>query len=159
MTLLTEEIIAELPSLRRYACALTGSRRTGDEYIRIALAALAEEPWRLGTGADVKPQLFRLFHHAVDAPFVRAWDPSSDEADTVPHPNIERGVLDLPLLSRKLLLLVTLERFPLEHAAAILGVPIRDAEQRLIWARRALCSPARISHDVEGEPAQLRGAA
>ena len=159
VTPFAEEIIAELPSLRRYACALTGSRRTGDEYIRVALIALAEEPWRIGAGADVKPQLFRLFHHAVDALHVRARGPSNDEPETGLHQSVQRAVLDLPLLTRKLLLLVTLERFRLERAAAILGVPIRDAQRRLVRARKALCGLARIPHDVPREPTQLSGAA
>src|ERR1700757_1213451 len=38
------EILRHLPHLRRYARALTGSQRIGDEYIRGSLEILLQEP-------------------------------------------------------------------------------------------------------------------
>ena len=66
MTPLAADILHIVPGLRRYAFALTGSRRSGDEYIRIALETLIEEPWRSGTGGDVKFMLYELLHRTLE---------------------------------------------------------------------------------------------
>ena len=43
--MLTSEAVArELPRLRRYARALTGSQESGDAYVGTTLEALAEDP-------------------------------------------------------------------------------------------------------------------
>jgi len=42
MAPLIQEIATLLPSLRRYAGAVTGDQRSGDRYIRVALEILAE---------------------------------------------------------------------------------------------------------------------
>jgi RNA polymerase sigma-70 factor (ECF subfamily) len=159
MTPLDQEIVEQLPSLRRYACALTGNRQIGDEYVHAALAALADEPWRIGASDDVKPQLFRLFHHVMDALHVRISEASNDADDADPYQDIKRGLLDLPLLTRKLLLLVTVERFPLERAASVLGLPAREAKRRFARARIELSGLARSSHDVRSVPPRQSGAA
>ncbi len=50
--MLTSEAVArELPRLRRYARALTGSQESGDAYVGTTLEALAEDPASL-TGED-----------------------------------------------------------------------------------------------------------
>jgi len=154
MTSLDQEVVEQLPSLRRYACALTGNRQIGDEYVRAALAALAEEPWRIGAGDDVKPQLFRLFHHVVDALHVRVPAALNDAVEAGPYQSIKQEVLDLPLLSRKLLLLVTVERFPLERAASVLGMPIREAERRLARSRMELSRLVQPADGARPAPTQ-----
>ena len=62
MTDLAQEIAVRLPYLRRYARALTGSQTRGDEYIRVCLEVLVEEPSRIADGEDLRVQLYRLFH-------------------------------------------------------------------------------------------------
>jgi hypothetical protein len=132
MTPLIREISKLLPSLRRYASAVTGDRRSADRYIRMALEILAEEPWRLAPGQDVKFGLYKLFDDVLS---VFQPDPAGDAIDqTDPYHRLKHGVLDLPILSRKLLLLVTVERFPLSRAATLLQMPAREAEIHLAGA-------------------------
>lgn len=136
MAPLIQEIATVLPSLRRYARAVVGDHRSGDRYIRVALEILAEEPWRVRPGRDVKFHLYKLFDDVLS---IFQPGPSAgmiDEAD--PYHRLKHGVLDLPLVSRKLLLLVTVERFPLSRAAELLQMPAREAEVHLAGARARL---------------------
>jgi DNA-directed RNA polymerase specialized sigma24 family protein len=135
-----QEIATLLPSLRRYAHAVTGDRRSGDRYVRIALEILAEEPWRLRPGHDVKFRLYQLFDDVLS---VFESDPSDDMGDQAdPFHRLKQGVLDLPMVSRKLLLLVTVERFPLARAAELVRMPAREAEVHLAGAHARLSSVA-----------------
>jgi DNA-directed RNA polymerase specialized sigma24 family protein len=136
MTPLTQEIATLLPSLRRYARAVTGDQRSGDRYIRIALEILAEEPWRVRSGYDVKFRLYKLFDDVLSIFEPGPSGGSIDQAD--PYHRLKHGLLELPLLSRKLLLLVTVERFPLSRAAELLQMPPREAEVHLAGARARL---------------------
>jgi len=138
MTLPTNEIIRALPGLRRYACALTGSTQSGDAYIRVALEALVEEPWRLPPEGEVKPELYGLFHRALQ---ICNFQELSSQAPPEAHSDLHHRLLQLSLVSRKLLLLVDLEDFPVDHAAELLRLSESEAEWRLATARHALRVP------------------
>jgi|SRR5215470_14323135 len=135
---LNREIAGLLPGLRRYAHALTGNRMSGDRYVRITLETLAEEPWRIRAGRDVRFHLYKLFNDVLSIFAPDSDDDTIDQAD--PYHRLKHRVLDLPLTSRKLLLLVTVERFPLHRAAELLDMPTLEAEAYLADARDRLCS-------------------
>ena len=136
MTALNQEIAMLLPGLRRYARALTGDRLSGDRYIRIALEILSEEPWRIRAGGDVKFHLYKLFDDVLS---IFEPEPVADDVDRAdPYHRLKHGVLDLPLMSRKLMLLVTVERFPLRRAAELIHMPEPEAEVHLAGARARL---------------------
>jgi len=135
MTPLANEILAVLPRLRRYACALTGERRLGDRYIEIALETLLEEPSRIRAVDDVRRKLYELFHDVL-AIFVSEDCDIGDESDEAAR--LRSGVLSLPLGRRKLLLLVTVEGFGIEQAAQILELPLPEARGQLALALDAL---------------------
>jgi DNA-directed RNA polymerase specialized sigma24 family protein len=137
MTSFIQVIAPLLPRLRRYARAVTGDRRTGERYVDIVLEILAEEPWHVWPGEDVKFRLYKLFDQVLSIFEPARSDASSDQAD--PYDGLRHGVMDLPLSSRKLLLLVTVERFPLSRAAEMLEMPAREAELHLAGARAQLC--------------------
>jgi DNA-directed RNA polymerase specialized sigma24 family protein len=131
-----DAIIRTLPGLRRYACALTGSTRSGDEYIRVALEALMEEPWRLPPQSAVKPELYALLHRTLRiCRFEDADVPQTSAADSA---DMRHRLQRLSLVNRELLLLVDLEGFTVQEAAELLGLAESDAEWRLANARRAL---------------------
>lgn len=136
MTALNQEIATLLPGLRRYARAVTGDRLSGDRYVRIALEILAEEPWRIHSGGDVKFRLYKLFDDALSIFEPMPVDNDVDRAD--PYHRLKHGVLDLPLMSRKLMLLVTVERFPLRRAAELIHMREQEAEVHLAGARARL---------------------
>jgi DNA-directed RNA polymerase specialized sigma24 family protein len=123
----SREIIRQLPYLRRYARAITGSQTRGDQYIRVALEAIVQEPGRINADANVRLQLFRLFHEVwtiVDSTIRRG------EGTAGGH-SIEVQLEALPPLERQALLLVSLERFSIEQAADILRTS-GDEVRRLI---------------------------
>jgi hypothetical protein len=156
MTPLAQEITNVLPGLRRYARAVTGDQRSGDRYIRIALEILAEESWRVRAGREVKFHLYKLFDDVLSI-FEPAPSDGIDQAD--PYHRLKHGVLDLPLLSRKLLLLVTLERFPIGRAAELLQMPEREAEVHLAGARAQLSGFTAPVREPRVEPASQEQAA
>ena len=136
MTQLAENILTALPRLRRYAGALTGSLHSGDQYIRVALETLLQEPWRIRPDADVKFKLYELFHDVLSACNSEPVDLEPvDDAD--PYCDLKRGLQGLPPLSKKVLLLVTLEG-SVERAAAVLDLPEHEVRLRLAWARQRL---------------------
>ncbi len=142
MTQLADDIIRILPGLRRYACALTGSTRSGDEYIRVALEALTEEPWRLPTRSSVKPELYALLHSTLR---VCRFQDSDPQANLDQRADVRHRLRLLPLADRELVLLVDLEGFAPYDAAELLGLSETDAEWRLANARRTLRAPRRES--------------
>ena len=74
---LREALVAELPFLRRYARALTGSQSLGDaavrEVLEALLEALLEAPEELQSDKPVRTELFRIFH--------RLWQPDMRQRD------------------------------------------------------------------------------
>lgn len=136
-----ERIVRELPYLRRYARALTGSQERGDRYVRVCLEALLAEPERLDADENLRTGLFRIFHdvwRTVDS--VAAEDGTQPGAD--PLARVERGLASLPSRERQLLLLVSLEGFSLAEAARILGIEEAQARRDLEAARADIMQQA-----------------
>ena len=59
---LLERLAPHLPYIRRYARALTGEQRTGDNYVRVALEALAAGEQSLDAKLTPRVALYRVFH-------------------------------------------------------------------------------------------------
>ncbi len=137
MTSLPQALKTTVPSLRRYAIALTGDRTAGDRYVRVTLETLAEEPWRVRTAGDVRFQLYRLFHDVLHIFNVSAADEDA-VVELTPGWQLRRDLEDLPLLDRELLLLVLLEGFAVKQAAILLNLQVSEAARRLATARARL---------------------
>jgi len=107
----------QLPFLRRYARALTGSQKSGDAYIRASLEALAEDPSLIRDHSNPRLSLYRFFHVMWGGEKTRIGnaDNSSSKAD-------ER-LQSLAPLHRQAFLLTSLEGFTPAEAATILNVP------------------------------------
>ena len=59
---LLERLAPHLPYIRRYARALTGDQRTGDNYVRVALEALAAGEKQLDSRLSPRVSLYHVFH-------------------------------------------------------------------------------------------------
>jgi DNA-directed RNA polymerase specialized sigma24 family protein len=126
---LKPEILRHLPYLRRYARALTGSQKIGDEYIRGSLETLLQEPGPLTGGGDVRLQLFKLFHrfaHTVETSTAGL----AGIADAMER-HVGERLVALEPRDRQALLLVHQERFTTAQAADILGVDEVEVERRI----------------------------
>jgi DNA-directed RNA polymerase specialized sigma24 family protein len=133
---LEERIVRHLPYLRRYARALTGSQKVGDEYIRGCLEALVQQPELLPAGRRVPVQLYKLFHV-----FARTVETSTDEVAHLADP-IERRIgerlVALAPTDRQALLLVHQEGFSPAEAGEVLGLKEAEINRHLARAWAAL---------------------
>jgi RNA polymerase sigma-70 factor (ECF subfamily) len=142
-------IVQHIPSLRRYARALKGSRADADDLVQDTLER-AYAKWSLWRrGSSVRPWLFAIMHNVFLNQAVRAGArlklaPLDDagriatqarqEAASEAH-DVAEALEELPDAQREALLLVALEGFSYEEAARILGVPVGTLTSRLAAAR------------------------
>ncbi len=129
-----EELIRTLPYARRYARAVTGSQRKGDELVASSLKALlASDKLEM---SDVRCALY----HTVTGIF-------DDRVVDEPPP------VGLSHKQRQLLLLTALEELTAEEAAAVVGLPVGEASFQLNDARdRLRASAAADVLIIEDEP-------
>jgi DNA-directed RNA polymerase specialized sigma24 family protein/CheY-like chemotaxis protein len=125
---LREVIGAELPFLRRYARALTGSQSLGDAAVRETIEALIEAPDAFDSTKPPREELFRLFQHV--------WPASS--IGTVEVTSRDGSVASLPISARQTLLLTAVEGFSEIEAANILSMDIAKVRDHLAESRIAM---------------------
>ncbi|CAM4109761.1 response regulator [Palleronia rufa] len=122
---LSDIIGDELPFLRRYARALTGSQRTGDNYAAATLEAILQEPAIFERSLDPKVALFRAFHMIWST----AGAPTADTEDPVNR--MESRALDhmsgLTNNTREALLLSTIEGFDHEEIGRVMDLAPEEA--------------------------------
>ena len=120
-------IAAELPFLRRYARALTGSQRLGDAVVRSTLEAILEAPDDHDFGDETKFGLFQVFHQAFDPDVLTPLDAAKclDHVDTV---------------GRQALLLTAVEGFSIAEAAQILDTESDTVAENLDVAQQAIAA-------------------
>ncbi|MET0588234.1 MAG: response regulator [Novosphingobium sp.] len=124
---LSDQIAAELPYLRRYARALTGSQKSGDAYVRATLeAALADGALRESI-AHGRVELY--------AAFSRIWSSSAEDTSDMPVDDdgntmntAEERIAHIMPTHRQALLLTTLEEFTPQETGRILQLPAGEVE-------------------------------
>ena len=122
---------SELPYLRRYARALTGSQSSGDAYAIATLEAILEEPAMFETGVSPRVALFTVFH--------TIWQSSGapvDQGETGLARAAQAHLSRLTPNTREALLLATIEDFRPEEIAAIMRTDV-DEVMHLIGRARA----------------------
>jgi CheY-like chemotaxis protein len=125
--LLKEAVGPELPFLRRYARALTGSQRLGDGAVRDVLEALLAAPDEFDSAKPARVELYRIFH--------RLWQPVME----LDQPGSGEGVVAaLPMNSRQALLLTAVEGFSMLDAAAITGRSPDEVSADVAAARQSI---------------------
>ena len=140
-------VARELPRLRRYARALTGSQESGDAYVKATLEALVADPSEMRNPDYVVTDLFRVFS--------RIWNSLevNSVADAVPTAPSDRHLVGMTPLPRQVFLLLGLEDFSEDEAAAILDVSTAAVHALIEESGRELA--AEIATDVliiEDEP-------
>lgn len=119
-------VAPELPFLRRYARALTGSQRIGDAAVRQVLEGLLLAPDELDAHKPPRAEIYRIFH--------KLW-----QHDAMPAPGIGNGlVARLPMQSRRALLLTAVEGFSLQEAAEILESNVAAVSANIATARQSI---------------------
>jgi len=156
-------LVEHIPSLRRYARALTGNAWAADDLVQDTLERACSK-WRLWiVGSDLRAWLFTVMHNvfvsqARRSPATRA---AAVDIDDVVHElrsvdsqrdqaiDLQRCLLLLPEEQRAVLLLVALEDLSYAQVAKVLGIPDGTVMSRLSRARSRLrelmdseCAPA-----------------
>ncbi len=126
-----EQVARQLPQLRRFGRALTGSQRSGDAYVRATLEALAEDS---GILADEPNPTIVVF-----GTFCRLWQSidingSRETARSPWERNADFRLAAMVPEERLVFLLRQLEGFDVEQTASILGI---DAAAVNMLMRRA----------------------
>lgn len=133
---LREEAAATLPYLRCYARALTGSQPLGDQWVRMCVEVLLQQPELLGSKATTAADIFTIFHK-LQLPF-NALEPESPAEATDAPARLKTHLTDIPQRHRQVLLLTVLEGFSIGEVADIPGISIDAAEVDLKGARDEL---------------------
>ncbi len=121
-------IAAELPYLRRYTRALTGSQARGDKYTVATLEVILKDRSPFDNGDPVKVNLFKCFH----AIWVSSGQQFAESDDSL-RARAQGLLAKLTANSREALLLRTIEEFSLNHISKIMDVEV-DEVRRLISA-------------------------
>ena len=125
----TSAVAPELPFLRRYARAVTGSQTLGDVAVGQALKAILEAPGIFDSQQPARVELYRIFHIILN--------PAS--ADLVSGSAIN----DLDILGRQSLLLTAVEGFNITETAQILDTTPEIVAQNLDAAKQAISAMLR----------------
>ena len=146
-----EQVVQQLPALRRYARALTGDRWAADDLLQDTLERACGK-WRLWiAGTDLRAWLFTLMHNlylnecrtAQARSAAVAIDDVANELVAPGRPldeamDLDRCLQRLPAEQRAVLLLVTLEDLDYQEGARGLKIPVGTVMSRLARARARL---------------------
>lgn len=148
---LGDKVASELPYLRRYARALTGSQDSGDAFVRATLEAALLDEELLASLDSGRTALYRAFNKIWSAAHceVAAEGPPTNEHEAAAIARLSR----ITPLSRQALLLTTLEEFTPQQAGEIMEL---DADQVESLVREAVAEIDRESSTnvliIEDEP-------
>ena len=121
------QVAAQLPYLRRYARALTGSQSTGDAFVRATLeAALSDEELQLSLSGGRVP-----LYHAFNKMWSRAFLDIGDAGPVSGAPEVgaQAKLAAITPLNRQALLLTTLEDFSIDDAARIMDLEVAQVDR------------------------------
>ncbi len=138
-----KQIVRHAPYLRRYARALTGSQREGDDLVRGAMERMLDGSVQLDETIPLRTALYKALHQVWDtAGATGAGDSRADQRLQIMSPD-----------RRAALLLVGVEGFSPSEAAQVLGVTNEELDNRLSGAEadidRQLATDVLI---IEDEP-------
>ena len=151
---LLERLAPHLPYIRRYARALTGDQRTGDNYVRVTLEALAAGEKSLDAGLTPRVALYHVFHaiwRTSGAQLEAETDDAGDDLTSETDP--AHRLMRIAPRSRQAFLLTALEGFTPSEAAQILDAEFSEIEQLIAKAQSDI--DAELATDVliiEDEP-------
>lgn len=119
---LATEIAPQLPYLRRYARALTGSQSHGDAFVRATLEAIIASPADFPRDVDTRLALCRVFHAIWASSYVEVAgqeDGTENRYERIAHQRLSH----ITPLSRQALLLSAMEGFSNEDVGYVIDVP------------------------------------
>jgi CheY-like chemotaxis protein len=143
--------VPQMPYLRRFARALTGSQASGDAYAAATLEALLAGREELDDELDARPGLYRILLKIWSSVPLNLQNPEPDQSE--PAQAAARNLGAMTPLPRVAFLLRSMEGFGVDQVARILDRPISEVNELVDRAGREIA--AQISSDVliiEDEP-------
>jgi RNA polymerase sigma-70 factor (ECF subfamily) len=152
------EIIACIPSLRRYARGLVSDRDRADDLVQDTLERVWSRFSMWQRRGEVRAWMFGILHnHFVDRLRAQRSRPEDSAGDALPEPaqrpqqndalelrDLDRLLQRLPPEQREVLLLVAVEEMSYQEIATALALPIGTVMSRLSRAR------ARLREEMQG---------
>ena len=133
----SQAVGAHIPTLRRFARALTGSQRSGDAYVTETLQSLLADPSLIAPHVDPKARLYELFLAMWNAVAVnREASPPATAA------GFDRNLQAISPGPRHAFLLTALEGFSPADAAKIMRVSPQQCEELIDQAGREIAEQA-----------------
>ncbi len=131
---ITSAIATQLPYLRRYSRAITGSQTSGDAYAIAALEAILEDRSVYDTSLSAKAALFKVMHTLWKSSNVSGSVPDDGSLAGKAHKHLVKLTPD----TREALLLHTIEEFSFDEIAAIMQIDRSEAEHLVSVAHREM---------------------
>lgn len=122
----------ELPYLRRYARALTGSQASGDRYATATLEAILADPGVFDRDMQPRVALFRVFHQV----WTSTGSPMAEAGHDTLEARAQRRLQPLTANTREALLLRTIEELRPDEVAQVMQVTDEEAEELISIALR-----------------------
>ena len=132
-TTFSDRITAELPYLRRYSRALTGSQARGDKFTVATLEALLKDRSAFENDHPAKVNLFKGFH----AIWAKSGQEFEDNEDGI-RSRASGLLAKVTANSREALLLRTIEDTSYEHIAVVMGNEVSDVRDLIATANAEL---------------------
>ena len=155
MTSLAQTILPHLPYLRRFARSLTGKQASGDAYVASVLETLIADSSAFPVKMSPRSALYRVFLKSWNAVSINGTtEPVVGFDDVSMHANEADSRLEsITPLPRQAFLLISMEGFTPDEAAAILDVTGAQFESLLDAAAREIAEQVATSVlIIEDEP-------
>lgn len=148
-----ETIVAELPTLKRYALRLTKCAHLAEDLVQDCLARALSRRHLFNNDANIRPWLFTVMHNlhvsncrqaTVRSSFARSQMAVASEGREPGQEHIAdlnkvyRAINGLPKEQRDVVVLVTLQELSYQEAATMLGIPIGTVMSRLARGREKI---------------------
>jgi CheY-like chemotaxis protein/DNA-directed RNA polymerase specialized sigma24 family protein len=146
---IAREIAPQLPLLRRFARALSGSQASGDAYVAATLEVLIADPSHFSRDIPGRQALYKTF--------VQLWSSTNDSRQRQPPEPagsaVDRHLDALTPLPRQAFLLRTIEGFTIDETALILGKSVQETAGLIDVAGREIAEQvATTVLIIEDEP-------
>ena len=133
----SDAVGAQIPSLRRFARALTGSQKSGDAYVTETLEALLADASLIPSKTDAKTALYKLFLAMWNSVGVNQEEPSPLDLK-----GLDRNLQAISPGPRQAFLLTALEGLSVKDAAGVMLVSEDKCEGLLEQAGKEIAEQA-----------------
>jgi DNA-directed RNA polymerase specialized sigma24 family protein/CheY-like chemotaxis protein len=123
---ISAQISNNMPYLRRYARALTGSQNQGDALVRKTLELIVSDPDLLPQTPAFRVGLYGIFHKIWSENNI-ALDQAGQDSDDI-EKHVQEQLSHVTPISRVALLLTTLEEFDVDQVAHILNLETDEVD-------------------------------